>query len=172
MEISGWSNNENRVLLVHVLVLLLLNSEVLTERCSLRPHFTPSPHHLFPSSLRVSIFARPTCFCCPASRRACRCHCQLFGPSVKLQSRARWSRLPLNLARIFTVPRGWLLMIWWPSDHQVKTSTCKQEISNSNDQIGVTAELRTHVPKKMTSHRDTCWFFTFNPSTRSAESCP
>lgn len=104
---------------------MLRYDEVQTEKKqAMLPFPTPSRHHLFisPFFFRVPIFAVPPCFCCPASRRTYRCHCQLFGPPVTLWTRAKTSsrkktekkknRLSLNLLWIFTVSGGSFLMTW------------------------------------------------------------
>lgn len=73
---------------------MLRYDEVQTEKKqAMLPFPTPSRHHLFisPFFFRVPIFAVPPCFCCPASRRTYRCHCQLFGPPVTLWTRAKTS---------------------------------------------------------------------------------
>ena len=55
---------------------------------------------------------------------AYRCHCQLPGPSVNPSVQSAMSPkgiLPLRLLWIFTVPRGWLLVIEatiWPSERR------------------------------------------------------
>lgn len=56
------------------------------------PPFLPLHLFLIPPHLSVFLFLPlQHVFCCPASRRAYRCHCQLFGPSVTLWSREKMS---------------------------------------------------------------------------------
>lgn len=94
--------------------------------------FSPHPPLSFPLSPHLPAFLflpLQHVLCCPASRRAYRCHCQLFAPSVTLWSREKMSSQKQIAVRFFcffysfylfifcersTVTRGRSQMTGWP----------------------------------------------------------
>lgn len=71
----------------------------------LTPFFlSPPPSLSFPLSPHLPAFLflpLQHVLCCPASRRAYRCHCQLFAPSVTLWSREKMSSQKQIAVRFF-----------------------------------------------------------------------
>lgn len=121
------------------------------------------PLIISPTFLHVPIFAGPTCFCYPASRRAYRCHRQLFGPSVThTQRKTDCHSISCEYSQSQEDDSWWFRWPWPPSHQNLHFH---KKWKKYNDQIGIT--LLRKLPQRMTSfHFGYCMnFIVGSPTT-------